>query len=104
MMRFPAKLMIAVFGLAFATAAALPTAAEAAKSSASKKKATAAASVAAKGKPRQRTAQRARPGYWGTDLVPAGPIYFANEYLGDDPDPNIRFELMRDMTRFGGYD
>lgn len=36
-----------------------------------------------------------KPGYWGTNLVPAGPLYFSGVYLGDDPDPNIRFQLMR---------
>ena len=25
----------------------------------------------------------------GTNLVPAGPLYFSSVYLGDDPDPNI---------------
>ncbi len=33
----------------------------------------------------------------------SGPLYFAQEYLGTDPDPNIRFQLMRDITgRYGG--
>jgi hypothetical protein len=41
--------------------------------------------------------------YRGTNLVPAGPLYFGGVYLGDDPDPNIRFQLMRDISgRFGG--
>jgi hypothetical protein len=35
--------------------------------------------------------------------VPGGPLYFGGVYLGDDPDPNIRFQLMRDISgRFGG--
>jgi hypothetical protein len=39
----------------------------------------------------------------GTNLVPAGPLYFGGVYLGDDPDPNIRFQLLRDISgRFGG--
>ena len=39
----------------------------------------------------------------GTNLVPAGPLYFSGIYLGDDPDPNIRFQLLRDISgRFGG--
>jgi len=39
----------------------------------------------------------------GTNLVPAGPLYFGGVYLGDDPDPNIRFQLLRDVSgRFGG--
>ena len=39
----------------------------------------------------------------GTNLVPAGPLYFNEVYLGDDPDPNIRFQLLRDISgRLGG--
>ncbi|HEY6859395.1 MAG TPA: hypothetical protein VI358_06385 [Pseudolabrys sp.] len=39
----------------------------------------------------------------GTNLVPAGPLYFSGVYLGDDPDPNIRFQLLRDISgRIGG--
>jgi hypothetical protein len=45
----------------------------------------------------------ADPYHRGTNLVPAGPLYFSGVYLGDDPDPNIRFQLMRDISgRFGG--
>lgn len=41
--------------------------------------------------------------YRGTNLVPAGPLYFNEVYLGDDPDPNIRFQIMRDISgRLGG--
>jgi hypothetical protein len=43
------------------------------------------------------------PQYWGTNLVRPGPLYFSGVYLGDDPDPNIRFLILRDITgRFGG--
>ncbi|HET7805335.1 MAG TPA: hypothetical protein VFL53_13920 [Pseudolabrys sp.] len=46
---------------------------------------------------------QADPYHRGTNLVPAGPLYFSGVYLGDDPDPNIRFQLMRDISgRFGG--
>jgi hypothetical protein len=46
---------------------------------------------------------QADPYHRGTNLVPAGPLYFGGVYLGDDPDPNIRFQLMRDISgRFGG--
>jgi hypothetical protein len=34
--------------------------------------------------------------------VMAGPLYNGQDYLGDDPDPNIRSYLIRDMTRYGG--
>ncbi|HYC16675.1 MAG TPA: hypothetical protein VEC94_05695 [Pseudolabrys sp.] len=41
--------------------------------------------------------------HWGTNLVPAGPLYFSSTYPGDDPDPNIRFQILRDISgRFGG--
>jgi len=42
--------------------------------------------------------------YRGTDKFPAGPLYYnGGVYLGDDPDPNIRFQLWRDLgARFGG--
>ena len=41
--------------------------------------------------------------YRGTNLVRPGPLYFSGVYLGDDPDPNIRFQIMRDISgRFGG--
>jgi hypothetical protein len=50
------------------------------------------------------TAQ-ARSGPWGTNVFPAGPLYFGGTYLGDDPDPNIRFQLWRDLSgRLGGDD
>lgn len=46
---------------------------------------------------------RADPYHRGTNLVPAGPLYFGDVYLGDDPDPNIRFQLLRDISgRLGG--
>ena len=41
--------------------------------------------------------------YRGTDLFPAGPLFAAGVYLGDDPDPNIRFQIWRDLSgRLGG--
>ncbi|MGC2823766.1 MAG: hypothetical protein WA322_05970 [Pseudolabrys sp.] len=42
--------------------------------------------------------------YWGLDKFPAGPLYYnGGEYLGDDPDPNIRFQIWRDLgAHFGG--
>ena len=46
---------------------------------------------------------RSDPYHRGTNLVPAGPLYFGDVYLGDDPDPNIRFQLLRDISgRLGG--
>jgi hypothetical protein len=34
--------------------------------------------------------------------VLAGPLYNGQDYIGDDPDPNIRSYLIRDQTRYGG--
>ncbi|MGC1689271.1 MAG: hypothetical protein WA756_04970, partial [Pseudolabrys sp.] len=49
---------------------------------------------------RRRDARYANP---SVNLVRPGPLYFSGVYLGDDPDPNIRFQILRDITgRFGG--
>jgi hypothetical protein len=44
------------------------------------------------------------PHYRGTNLFPAGPVVYGHgEYLGDDPDPFIRSQLLRDLgAHFGG--
>jgi hypothetical protein len=35
--------------------------------------------------------------------VPGPALYFGGVYLGSDPDPNISFQIMRDVSgRFGG--
>jgi hypothetical protein len=34
--------------------------------------------------------------------VLAGPLYNGQDYLGDDPDPNIRAYLLKDQTRYYG--
>jgi hypothetical protein len=39
-------------------------------------------------------------GYQGGVLK--GPLYNGPDYIGDDPDPNIRARLMKDMTRYQG--
>ena len=84
------KLTISAIGLAFVVAVAMP--ADAAKARKHKKHVAApAAKVTAKSR------------YWGTDKFPAGPVYNGNDYLGDDPDPNIRFQLLRDFgAHYGG--
>jgi hypothetical protein len=42
----------------------------------------------------------------GANLFPPGPVYYGGpgvEYLGTDPDPFIRQQLLRDLTaHFGG--
>ena len=41
----------------------------------------------------------------GRSLFPCGPVMYGNEYLGDDPDPFIRSQLLRDLgLHFGGND
>ena len=87
-----AKLLLSAAGLCVGLALVLTSQAEAAK--ASKHKRHAAAPTAA---------HRSGTGYWGTDLVRGGPLYNGQDYLGDDPDPNIRFQLLRDLDRrYGG--
>jgi hypothetical protein len=82
-------LSLKVLAVTLIAAFALASAAEAAKSRKHKKAATASTTVEGK--------------YWGTNLFPAGPLYFSGVYLGDDPDPNIRFQIWRDVSgRFGG--
>jgi hypothetical protein len=34
--------------------------------------------------------------------VRSGPLYNGQDYIGDDPDPNIRSYLIKDMTRYQG--
>ena len=81
------KLIMSAVGLAFVLASAYS--ADAGKTRKYKKVATAANAV--EGKHRR------------TNLFPAGPLYTAGVYLGDDPDPNIRFQLWRDAGgRLGG--
>ena len=91
MASLPVKLMVSAIGLALVFAAVAP--ADAAKARKHKKVASAHAAV------------RVQTGYWGTNLFPAGPIYNGNDYLGDDPDPNIRFQIKRDLgVHYGGND
>jgi len=84
-------LMVLAIGLTFV----LASPAEAAKTSKHKKPA-AAQSV------KQRNATVAtRPGFQGGVL--AGPLYNGQDYLGTDPDPNIRAYILKDLgSRYGG--
>ncbi|HSP51109.1 MAG TPA: hypothetical protein VLN61_13205 [Pseudolabrys sp.] len=84
------KLIVSAIGLALVLVAAAP--ADAAKARKHKKHVAAHAATAT-----------AKSGYRGTNLFPAGPVYFANDYLGDDPDPFIRLQLLRDLgAHYGG--
>jgi hypothetical protein len=39
----------------------------------------------------------------GANLIHCGPVYNANDYLGDDPDPFIRLMIQRDLgAKYGG--
>ena len=53
----------------------------------------------------RRTAAMVQPVFRLQGGVPAGPLYNGQDYLGDDPDPNIRSQILRDMGgRYGGND
>jgi hypothetical protein len=89
MASLPVKLMVSAIGLAFVLAAAPADAAKARKHK--KHVASHAAKVTANSR------------YWGTNLFPAGPVYNGNDYLGDDPDPFIRLQILRDLgAHYGG--
>jgi hypothetical protein len=83
------KILVSVFGLVFVAAAVAP--AEAAQMRRHKKAVDAYAMAPAPTK------------YRGTDKFPAGPVYNARTYLGDDPDPFIRSQIARDVNAvYGG--
>jgi hypothetical protein len=85
MASLPLKVLAATLTAVFA----LASPAEATKARKHKKVATAPTAVQGR--------------YWGTNVFPAGPLYFSGVYLGDDPDPNIRFQIWRDVSgRLGG--
>ena len=86
------RLIVSAAALALVLAAVAPT--DAAKARKHKKHVAARA-----------VAVKVKSGYRGTNLFPAVPIYNGNDYLGDDPDPNIRFQIMRDLgAHYGGED
>lgn len=90
MSSLPVKLIAFAIGMAIVAAAAP---AEAAKARKHKKVAGVHTTV------------RVQSKYRGTNLFPAGPIYNGPDYLGDDPDPNIRFQIKRDLgAHYGGND
>jgi hypothetical protein len=86
-----ARILAFTIAVVFALAAAAP--ADAAKARQHKHKKAAAVHRAKVATPRCR----------GDNLFPCGPVYFGGEYLGDDPDPFIRSQLLRDLgAHFGG--
>ena len=94
-----ATMRLAAVGLAVGLAVAIAPSAEAAKSSKHKKRVAGPASYSMQA--RHPTVVRS----WGHSFVPAGPLYNGPDYLGTDPDPNIRSQILRDLTgRYGGID
>jgi hypothetical protein len=89
MTSLPIRIVVYALVLAFVSV----TSAEAAKSRKYKTRVAAPTAVAA------------APQYRGANLFPAGPVMYGNEYLGTDPDPFIRAQLLRDLgAHFGGKD
>jgi len=92
-----ARTLPSALALAIGLAVLLAMPAAAAKAGKQKKRVAAPAAQSVK------SARQAQGRYWGQNLVQHGPLYHGPEYLGDDPDPNIRFQLLRDITgRYGG--
>src|SRR3954447_10455671 len=53
----------------------------------------------------RRTTAVVQPAFRYQSGVPAGPLYNGQDYLGNDPDPNIRSQILRDLGgRYGGND
>jgi hypothetical protein len=92
-----------VWTLSTAVALALCLAAPA-EAATTRKHKKAVASATAHPVKHRRTA-RAQPGGGYQGGVMRGPLYNGQDYLGDDPDPNIRSQILRDMGgRYGGND
>jgi hypothetical protein len=88
-------LVVSTIGLALCLAAP----AQAAKASKHNKHAAAATAYTMK---HRHSAVAVRPGSRYQGGVLSGPLYNGQDYIGNDPDPNIRSYLIRDMTRYGG--
>src|SRR5436853_602805 len=90
-------LVVSAIGLAFV----LTSPAEAAKAHKQKKSAATAHVM----KHRQTAEVVAAPGGGYQGGVMRGPLYNGQDYLGTDPDPNIRSQILHDMGgRYGGND
>jgi hypothetical protein len=99
MLKRPGPMLLAAIAIAVGLALLLVSSAEAAKSRKSKKRVAYPASHSMS----FRHSGTVRS--WGHNLVPAGPLYNGPDYLGTDPDPNIRSQILRDLTgRYGGID
>lgn len=90
------------FSAAVSLALCLAVPAEAANTGKHKKPVAGATAHAMK---HRRAAVVAQPAFRYQGGVPAGPLYNGQDYLGTDPDPNIRSQILRDMgSRYGGND
>jgi hypothetical protein len=90
MTSFPLRVFTCALGLGLL----LESAADAAQAKKQRKRVAAPTAV---------TVYPSNPYYRGANLFPAGPIFYGNEYLGDDPDPFIRLQIWRDLgAHFGG--
>ena len=88
------SIVVSAIGLAFV----LGSPAEAAKSGKHKKSAAAVHTV----KHRQTAAVVPPPGGDYQGGVMRGPLYNGQDYLGDDPDPNVRAFLIKNLSgRYG---
>jgi len=88
------SIAVAAIGLAFV----LASPAEAAKAGKQKKSATSAHVV----KHRQTAAVVPAPGGAYQGGVMRGPLYNGQDYLGDDPDPNVHAFLIKNLSgRYG---
>lgn len=86
------KFLASIVSLAFIASAAVP--ADAAGARKTKKKPAAAAAAIVPAPPDR---------YRNDSLFPPGPVYFGTDYLGYDPDPFIRSQILRDLgARYGG--
>ena len=89
------SMTLAISAIGLAVVLASP--AEAAKKSTKHKRSTA---YAVQHRQTANALPQTGAGYQGGVLK--GPLYNGPDYIGDDPDPNIRARLMKDMTRYQG--
>jgi hypothetical protein len=91
------RTLLSALALAVGLAMILAAPADAAKAGKHKKR------VAAPAKTTTRIQSRADTSCRGGNVVRCGPLYNGPDYLGTDPDPNIRFQILRDLdAHYGG--
>ena len=96
------RLDIWIFSATITLALCLATPAEAANTGKHKQQVAGATAHATK---HRRTTAAVQPAFRYQGGVPAGPFYNGQDYLGNDPDPNIRSQILRDLGgRYGGND